>query len=126
ISAATCDFERTYRSPSSRSGTPVIVANPAGRSVCGGVELNRGRLMKIAEAKNEAAFRMNATLRPESAVTSPPIDAPAASMADHVALDSALAGISSSADVTFGMVAVRAGSKNACADTHTAVTTYAI
>ena len=59
-------------------------------------------------------------------MTRPPIDAPAASIADHVALDSAFAGISSSADVTFGMVAVRAGSKNACADTQTAVTTYAI
>jgi hypothetical protein len=65
ISAATCDFERTHRSPSSRSGTPVIVANLAGRSLLGGVELNRVRLMKIADAKNEAAFRMNATLRPE-------------------------------------------------------------
>ena len=40
-----------------------------------------------------------------------------ASMADHVALDSALAGSSSSAVVTFGIVAVRAGSKNADAVT---------
>src|SRR5262245_44865666 len=82
--------------------------------------------MKIADAKNEAAFRMNATFRPERAVTRPPIDAPAASIADHMALESALAGISSSSDVTLGIVAVRAGSKNAWADTHTAVTTYAI
>ena len=56
-------------------------------------------------------------MRPASAVTRPPIDAPRASIADQVALDSALAGSSSSADVTFGIVAVRAGSKNACAPT---------
>ena len=49
-----------------------------------------------------------------------------ASIADHVALDSALAGSSSSADVMLGIVAVRAGSKNACADTVSAMTTYAI
>src|SRR5262249_45502860 len=106
-----------------RSGTPVIAAKPAGRKTFGGVELNRVRLMKMADAKNDAAFRTNATFRPDNAVTRPPTEAPAASMADHVALDSALAGISSSADVTFGIVAVRAGSKKACADTHTAVTT---
>src|SRR5262245_5110986 len=123
INAPTWGFERTYETPSSKSGTPVMVANPAGRSVGGGVELNRVRLMNNADTKKDAAFRTNATFRPESAVTSPPIEAPAASMADHVALDSALAGMSSSAEVTFGMVAVRAGSKKACADTHTAVTT---
>ena len=49
-----------------------------------------------------------------------------ASIPDHRALESALAGSSSSADVIFGMVAVRAGSKNAEAETITAVTTYAI
>ena len=43
----------------------------------GGVELNRVRLMKIADTKNEAALMTNATLRPESAVTRPPIEAPA-------------------------------------------------
>ena len=69
---------------------------------------------------------MNATFRPNTAVTSPPIDAPIASIADQVALDSALAGRSSSGAVTLGIVAVRAGSKNACADTVSAVTTYAI
>ena len=46
--------------------------------------------------------------------------------ADHVALDNALAGSSSSSLVTFGIVAVRAGSKNACAPTTIAMTTYAI
>src|SRR5262245_56378208 len=108
--------------PSIKSGMPVIAARPAARSALGGVELKRVCVMNNAETKKEAAFNTNATLRPESAVTRPPIDAPAASMADHVALDSALAGMSSSFDVTFGIVAVRAGSKNACADTHTAVT----
>ena len=82
--------------------------------------------MKTAETKKDAEFRTNATFRPESAVTNPPTEAPIASMADQVALESALAGISSSADVMLGIVAVRAGSKNACAETHTAVTTYAI
>ena len=47
-------------------------------------------------------------------------------MADHVALDSAFAGSSSSADVRFGIVAVRAGSKNAEADTVAPITRYAI
>ena len=73
--------------------------------------------MKYADAKNDAALMTNATLRPATAVTRPPIDAPIASIADQVALDSALAGISSSADVMFGIVAVRAGSKNAWAPT---------
>ena len=79
--------------------------------------------MKNADAKNDSALTTNATLRPASAVTRPPIDAPSASIADQVALDSALAGSSSSAAVTFGIVAVRAGSKNACAPTATAITT---
>lgn len=65
----------------------------------------------------------NATSRPATAVTSPPTDAPIASIADHVALATAFAGISSSADVMFGMVATRAGSKNACAETLSAITT---
>ncbi len=79
--------------------------------------------MKNADAKNDSAFTTNATLRPASAVTRPPIDAPSASIADQVALDSALAGSRSSGAVTLGMVAVRAGSKNACAPTATAITT---
>src|SRR5258708_39011145 len=82
--------------------------------------------MKPAEKKKEAAFATNATSRPNAAVTTPPTEAPIASMADHIAADSALAGTSSSADVTFGIVAVRAGSKNADAATEHAITTYAI
>ena len=82
--------------------------------------------MKKADAKNDSALTTNATLRPAIAVTMPPIDAPIASIADHVALDSAFAVSSSSAAVTFGIVAVRAGSKNACAPTVNAITTYAI
>ena len=65
----------------------------------------------------------NATSRPAIAVTTPPTDAPIASMADQVALDSALAGSSSSAVVKLGMIAVRAGSKNAAAATVSAITT---
>ena len=78
--------------------------------------------MKYADAKNESALMTNATLRPASAVTTPPIDAPRASMADHVALDKALAGISSRSEVMFGIVAVRAGSKNDVAETVSAIT----
>src|SRR5204863_2421177 len=81
--------------------------------------------MKIAETKNDAELTTNATSRPKTAVTMPPTDAPTASMADHVALDNALAGSSSSPVVTFGIVAVLAGSKNACAMTAIAVTAYA-
>ena len=44
-------------------------------------------------------------------------------IADQDALESALAGSSSSADVTLGIVAVRAGSKNAWAPTASAITT---
>ena len=96
---------------------PVIAAKPARPRPPRRRGVVARPAMKIADTKNEAALRMNATLRPESAVTRPPIDAPIASIADHVALDSALAGISSSADVMLGIVAVRAGSKNACAET---------
>lgn len=78
--------------------------------------------MKIAEMKNDAELTTKATSRPNTAVTTPPTDAPMASIADHVALESALAGSSSSPEVTFGIVAVRAGSKNACAETASAVT----
>ncbi len=79
--------------------------------------------MKSAEKKNEAALTTNATSRPNAAVTTPPTEAPMASMADHVAAESALAGSSSWADVMFGIVAVRAGSKNADAATESAITT---
>jgi len=82
--------------------------------------------MKNADAMNDAALTMNAMFRPATAVTSPPIDAPSASIADQVALERALAGINCSADVTLGIVAVRAGSKNPCAPTMNAITTYAI
>src|SRR5215467_4120173 len=82
--------------------------------------------MKNADAKNDSALTAKATLRPATAVTTPPIDAPIASIADHVALESALAASRSSATVTFGIVAVRAGSKKAWAPTAKAITTYAI
>ena len=82
--------------------------------------------MKMADAKNDTALSTKATLRPATTVARPPTEAPMASIPDHKALESALAGSSSSADVMFGMVAVRAGSKNAEAETITAVTTYAI
>ena len=78
--------------------------------------------MNAADTKNDDELTMNATSRPKIAVTAPPTDAPIASIADHVALDSAFAGSSSSPVVTLGIVAVRAGSKNACAQTATAVT----
>src|SRR5688572_11913875 len=90
-----------------------------------GRESYRMRMMKIADAKNDAALMMKATLRPKMALTAPPSDAPIASIADQVALASALAGMSSSALVRFGIVAVRAGSKNAEADTVSAIRTYA-
>ena len=78
--------------------------------------------MKTAEAKKDSAFRAKAMLRPAAAVTRPPTDAPIASIADQVAAASALAGNNSSADVIFGIVAVRAGSKNAEAATVHAIT----
>ena len=55
--------------------------------------------------------------------------APSAANADrligeeHRGLHAAFAGISSSADVMFGIVATRAGSKNAWAETLSAITT---
>src|SRR5947207_1802714 len=73
--------------------------------------------MNSAETKKDTEFTTKATLRPNTAVTRPPTDAQIASMADHVALDSALAGNNSSSLVILGIVAVRAGSKNACAAT---------
>src|SRR5436190_178636 len=82
--------------------------------------------MQYADTKNDAALIVNAMLRPATAVTRPPTDAPAASIADQVAADSAFAGSSSSALVMLGIVAVRAGSKNADAETVSAITTYAI
>src|ERR1019366_5513711 len=82
--------------------------------------------MKYADAKNDAALIAKATFRPATAATIPPSDAPTASIADHIALDKAFAGSSSSAVVMLGMIAMRAGSKNADADTVSAMTTYAI
>ncbi len=79
--------------------------------------------MKKADAKYDTAFMAKATLRPATAVTTPPSDAPMASIAAHVALASAFAGSSSAADVMFGMVAVRAGSKNPDAAIVSAITT---
>src|SRR5206468_6711732 len=105
---------------------PVSARTPDGRWVRGGVASYRVRTMKSADQKNETALMVKATFRPAMAVTRPPIDAPAASMADHVALASAFAGSSSSSLVMFGIVAVRAGSKNADAETVRAITAYAI
>src|ERR1700692_4835251 len=82
--------------------------------------------MNAADAKKDAALTTNAISRPAKAVTRPPIEAPIASMADHMALDTALAGINSSAEVMCGIVAVRADSKNADAETVSAMTRYAI
>src|SRR4051812_6627882 len=101
---------------------PVSAKSPATGGDGRGVESNRVWLMKYADAKNDAALIANATLRPAIAVPSPPTEAPTASIADHVALATAFAGISSSAEVMLGIVATRAGSKKACADTLSAIT----
>ena len=109
--------------PSTRSEIPVIAARPrSGDRPAGGFASYRVRPMNSADAKNDAALIANATSRPSATVISPPIDAPTASMADHVALESALAGNSSSDEVMLGIVAVRAGSKKAEADTVSAMT----
>src|SRR4051794_33466035 len=109
--------------PSQRSVSPVAASSPAAGAFAGGAELNRVWLMKNADAKNDSALMTNATFRPATAVTRPPTAAPTASIAAHVALATALAGISSSALVMFGIVDVRAGSKKACAETVSAITT---
>src|SRR5918995_1144649 len=96
---------------------PVNANHPESGGAGGGVESYRVCAMKYDDVKKESALTTKATLRPAIAVTRPPIEAPSASIADQVALDSALAGISSRSDVTFGMVAVRAGSKNDVAPT---------
>src|ERR1044071_1258591 len=105
---------------------PVIAMKLSSRGRVGGAASNRVIAMNIAEVKNDAELTTNAASRPNTAVTTPPIDAPIASIADHVALASAFAGTSWSAVVPFGIVAVRAGSKNAVAATAAPVTTYAI
>src|SRR5262245_29896340 len=102
---------------------PVSASQPVSGAAGGGVESYRVWAMKYDDTKNERALITNATLRPAIAVTMPPIDAPSASIADQVALDSVLAGISSRSDVMFGIVAVRAGSKNDVAETVMAITT---
>src|SRR3954453_22368999 len=102
---------------------PVTAAIPRSGGRLAGVASYRVAAMNRQDTKNDAALTVNATFLPNTAVTSPPIDAPSASIADHVALDSALAGNSSSGAVMLGMVAVRAGSKKACADTVSAVMT---
>src|SRR5262245_56832156 len=112
-----------WRKPSTRSGIPVSARKPATRGIVGGVESYLVRLMKKADTKNDAALTTNATFRPATAVTRPPIEAPIASIADHAALDRALAGINSAADVTLGIVAVLAGSKKADAETVRDMTT---
>src|SRR5215212_11905958 len=96
---------------------------PSGFGVADGVASYRVCARNHADAKNDSALTTKAVLRPANAVTSPPIEAPSASIAAQVALESALAGSSSSGVVTLGIVAVRAGSKNACAPTATVITT---
>ena len=122
IRAATCRSDFTYRMPSTRSPRPVSDAHPAGRFTSGGSALNDVRAMMTADARKDTAFTRNATLRPNSAVTTPPTPAPIASIADHVALDSALAVSSCARVVTFGITAVRAGSKKAVSDTTAPIT----
>ncbi len=122
ISAATCRSDFTYRNPSSRSPRPVTDAHPAGRFTAGGSALKLVRPMMTADARNDTAFTRNAASRPSSAVTMPPAPAPMASMADHVALESAFAVSNSERVVTLGMTAVRAGSKNAVSDTTVPIT----
>src|SRR5882672_5961146 len=102
---------------------PVSASRPSDRPAIAGVAAYRVSPRKYAEMKKDAALIANAMFRPATAVTRPPIEAPAASIADHVAAESALAGSSSSSDVMLGMVAVRAGSKNADALTVNAITT---
>src|SRR5262249_13216320 len=109
-----------------KSVMPVSARKPVGREAAAGVASYRVCARKYADAKNDNALAPNAMFRPAMAVTAPPIDAPSASIADHVALDSALACSRSSGGVTWGMVACRAGSKKACAPTAIAITTYAI
>ena len=65
----------------------------------------------------------NAASRPSDAATTPPSDAPIASIADQVPVDTALAETRSSRRTIDGTVADRAGSKNPDAPTVTAVTT---
>src|SRR4029079_17144766 len=109
--------------PSQRSVRPLTASSPTAGGFAAGADANRVWLMNNADAKNDSALMTNATFRPAIAVTRPPTDAPTASIAAHVALATALAGISSSALVMFGIVAVRAGSKNAWAETVSAITT---
>src|SRR5437764_3767108 len=109
-----------------RSGMPVSSASPARLGRAAGLASYLVAAMNIAEMKNDSELTMNATSFPKTAVTTPPTEAPIASIADHVALASAFAGSSSALLVTLGMVAVRAGSKNACAETVSAVMAYAI
>src|SRR4029450_6797801 len=106
-----------------RSVIPVSARMPSGFGAAAGVALYRVCARNHADAKNDSALTTKAVLRPASAVTRPPIDAPSASIAAQVALDSALAGSSSSGVVTLGIVAVRAGSKEGCAPTAIVITT---
>src|SRR5206468_11226576 len=106
-----------------RSDAPVSAAMPDRNPDRALDDWYRVFLMNRADAKKDAALISKATLRPATAVTTPPTDAPIASMADHIALASALACISSSAVVKLGMIAVRACSKNADAETVSAITT---
>src|SRR3954454_18448534 len=108
---------------SHKSVSPVSASSPTAGAFAGAADANRVLLMKYADTKKDSALITNATFRPATAVTIPPTEAPMASIADQVALATALAGISSSALVMFGMVDVRAGSKNACAETASAITT---
>ena len=81
--------------------------------------------MKNADAKNDAEFSTNAVSRPHTAATTPPSEAPIASIADHVPVETALAATSWCRGTMSGTVDDRAGSKKPDAPTVTAVTTYA-
>src|SRR6187399_1405139 len=83
------------------------------------------REISTADAKNDSELRTNAVSRPNAADTIPPSDAPIATIADKVLVDTALAETSSRRSTTSGTVDDRAGSKKPVVPTVTAVTRYA-
>ena len=125
ISAATCDVRADVAEALDEIGRRrSSAARPCGGGRAGGVASYR--VARDEEARREE--RRGVDDERDVAAGEPPSPGRrsrrrCASIADQVALDSALAGSSSSADVMFGIVAVRAGSKNACAATVSAITT---
>ena len=71
------------------------------------------RLIRNADIANDNALITNTASRPSHAATTPPSIEPIARSNDHVADESVLATITSPSATTFGMTALRAGSKNA-------------